>query len=638
MFSVDMAKVAKGFLLSSVLVGVLGLSACGGGGSSQNGQIPESSAAAIPDIASSNQTDDTSSGPWDYLQAMSISAASASDLAYKPATRQEAARFLTQATFGPTDASINRLMSVGYLPWLKEQIATPAARSYKNYIDSRNTTIRSTNPSSGASANDLSHVFWASALAGDDQLRQRVALALSEIFVVSTADGCGSNNMSGAASYFDMLGQKAFGSYRALLEAVALHPIMGCYLSHLRNQKEDSVTGRVPDENFAREIMQLFSIGLYQLNLDGTRKLNGSGQPIDTYSADDVAGLAKVFTGWSFDCPGYPTDVWNNCFNSGNNDSGANYADKWSRSMRPYVKFHSTAAKNFLGVSIPSQGTKPDPQASLTKALDTIASHPNVAPFIGRQLIQRLVTSNPSPAYVARISNVFNQSQGSLQSVVAAILMDPEARNGASLYGRGYGKVREPILKLSAILRAYGATSTSGNYLIPTTTDAATSLGQTALMAPSVFNFFRPGYVPPGSETSNMGLVSPEMQLIHETSVAGYVNLIRSVVTFGVGTYGYDNRASAPDVLLSFHRNPVVTNAFLALGANPDVLVEDVNQRLMYGTMPLALKAEIVQAVKSIDYRSATSPTAQQTLDTYTGRLYTAILLTAASPEFQVQK
>lgn len=529
-------------------------------------------------------------------------------------------------------------MAIGYLAWLKEQIASPATRSYRTYVDSRTNIIRQASPSSGASANELSHVFWANALAGDDQLRQRVALALSEIFVVSTADGCGINNMPGTASYFDMLGQKAFGSYRALLEAVTLHPIMGCYLSHLRNQKEDATSGRVPDENFAREIMQLFSIGLYQLNLDGSRKVNSAGQAIDTYSADDVAGLAKVFTGWSFDCPGYPTDVWNNCFNSGNNDSGVNYADKWVRPMRPYVKFHSTAAKSFLGVTVPAQGTKPDPQASLTKALDTIAAHPNVAPFLGRQLIQRLVTSNPSPAYVARISNVFNQSKGNLQSVVAAILMDPEARNGAGLYGKGYGKVREPLLRLSAVLRAYGATSTTGSYLISITSDPATSLGQTALMAPSVFNFFRPGYVPPGAETGKMGLASPEMQLVHETSVAGYVNLVRAVVSLGVGMYGYDSRAKAPDVLLSFHRNPAVTNGFIALGANPDALVEDANQRLMYGTMPAALKAEIVQAVKTIDYRSATLPTAQQTLDTYTGRLYTAILLTAASPEFQVQK
>lgn len=634
MFCVDeTAKAAKSLLLSFVFIAVLGLAGCGGGGGeSQSAPINANSVSAQSDIAPSSNT-----APVEYLDALSVTAASAADLAYKPATRQEAARFLTQATFGPTTADVDRVMSIGYLAWLKEQIARPATISYRTYIDSRNAVIKQSNPTSGASANELNHVFWAEAVNGNDQLRQRVALALSEIFVISSLDGCGNNNMQGVASYFDMIGQKAFGTYRALLEAVALHPIMGCYLSHLRNQKEDMATGRVPDENFAREIMQLFSIGLYQLNSDGTRKLNSSGQPIDTYSADDIAGLAKVFTGWGFDCPGYPADPWDNCFIWGSRSGdGATYADRWTRPMRAYAKFHSTSAKTFLGVTIPKQATA-DPQASLKTALDTIASHPNVGPFIGKQLIQRLVTSNPSAAYVKRVTEAFNASGGSLQSMVAAILMDPEARNGANMYGAGYGKVREPILRLSAVLRAYGATSTAGAFLIPTTSDAATSIGQTALQAPSVFNFFRPGYVPPGSQTAKAGLVSPEMQLVHETSVAGYVNSMRSLITYGIGLYGYNNLATAPDVLLEFHRNPT-TSTFITAASNPDALVEDVNQRLMYGSMPAALKAEIVTAVKTIDYRSALSPTAKQTTDTYRDRLYTALLLTVASPEFQVQK
>jgi uncharacterized protein (DUF1800 family) len=219
-------------------------------------------------------------------------------------TRQEAARFLTQATFGPTQADVAHVMAVGYKAWLDEQFAAPMAdTSHVAAWDKANAVIMAMNAGSRASTGEVTSSFWRQAVTSPDQLRQRVAFALSEIFVVSMSDSCGDNAYSrGAADYLDMLGRQAFGNYRDLLESVSVHPVMGCYLSHLKNQKEDLDTGRVPDENFAREIMQLFSIGLYQLKQDGSLQADAQQQPVDTYTAADISGLAKVFTGWSWWC------------------------------------------------------------------------------------------------------------------------------------------------------------------------------------------------------------------------------------------------------------------------------------------------------------------------------------------------
>jgi len=439
MFSVDVAKVAKGFLLSSVFIGVLGLSACGGGGGGGDSSATNVTAREESQALNINLSQKNYSGINEI-----------------PANRQEAARFLAQSTYGPTHTAINRLMEIGYTKWLEEQFSIGANLSYKGYWDTRNTAIKNTKPSSGATAIEINQAFWAKAIEGQDQLRQRMGLALSEIFVISMQDGCGANNSQGASAYFDMLNEKAFGTYRDLLEAVALHPVMGCYLSHLKNQKEDVVSGRVPDENFAREIMQLFSIGLVQLNNDGTPKLNANRQPLETYTAQDISGLAKVFTGWSWDCPEYPAD---NCFKWGNGGTKGYDPRRWISSMKPYPKFHSTSEKRFLGTVIPAT-TNPDPRANLKIALDALAKHPNVPPFIGKQLIQRFVTSNPSPAYVSRVSNAFIASNGNLKEVITAVLMDPEARDiSMARASPSFGKVKEPILKLSALLRAYTAKS-----------------------------------------------------------------------------------------------------------------------------------------------------------------------------------
>lgn len=597
------AVVRKALVASTCLSGLL-LGACGGGGA---------------ETAGTQQLGDGTVEAAGVVRTAAI---------VKP-SRNEASRFLTQATFGPTDAEVDRVMAVGYQSWISEQMAMPLnTRSHLAFWQQRNSAFLSAGSPQRANALDVTNSFWRQAITSPDQLRQRVAFALSQIFVLSLADGCGADQSQGVAGYLDMLGQKAFGSYRSLLESVALHPVMGCYLSHLKNQKEDVATGRVPDENFAREIMQLFSIGLYELNVDGTLKKDANGKPIDTYGPSDVAGLAKVFTGFSWDCPGWPSD---RCFKWGTRDGDyAKSPEQFTAPMRPYPQFHSISEKRFLKTVIPPQ-TTPDPVSSLKVALDALAAHPNVPPFIAKQMIQRLVTSNPSPAYVARAANAFKASGLNLGALVKAILLDSEAMTPSGLNG---GKVREPVLRFTALLRAYGAKSSSGDFIIGLTDNPATRLGQSPMMSPSVFNFYRPGYVPPASRTSAASLVSPEMQILHETSAAGYVNFMRDVIWGGVGLRGYNNTGAQPDVLLEYNSS---NSATLPLADDPAVLVESINAKLMYGTMPASRKNEIAAAIATIDLRSKVSPTEEQIFKTRQRRVWSALLLTVASPEYQVQ-
>lgn len=548
-----------------------------------------------------------------------------------PESRAAAARFLTQATFGPTEADISDVSTLGYDGWIDWQLTLRPLGTHLAYMDARTAVIQQTAPKSSANGADFTHSFWQQALTGEDQLRQRIAFALSEIFVVSHADDCVGSRSRGLASYVDMLARHAFDDYRTLLEQVALHPVMGCYLSHLRNQKENAITGRVPDENFAREVMQLFSIGLYQLNPDGSLKLDAGGNPIDTYTADDISGLARVFTGFSFQCPGSTAD---RCFFSGSTTDTAD-PEAWVRPMVGYTKFHSASAKSFLGRLRVAAQTTADPSASIQAALQALADeHPNVGPFIGRQLIQRLVTSNPSPAYVARVSEAFETSGRNMGAMVKAILLDPEARDLSQLQSTTFGKVREPILRLSALLRGVGVQSDSGGFLIDPTDDPVRALAQAPLKAPSVFNFFRPGYVPPGSLTAAAGLVAPELQIAHESSTAAYVNFMRDVISRGVGRRGLDYKGTRSDVqplYLVDASNPWVTQA---READASALVRRINDTLMYGTMSPALRDEIETAVESISFRDPAAPTAAEV----NNRLWSALLLAVASPEFQIQQ
>ena len=543
-----------------------------------------------------------------------------------PATRAEAARFLTQATFGPTEGEIERVMAIGYAAWIAEQLALPQTLHRATW-DADNAAIKAADASRSAGSRQVLDSFYQQALHGEDQLRQRVAFALSQIFVISTQDSNVGNVMRGVPAYLDMLGKHGLGSYRRLLEQVARSPVMGVYLSHLGNMKEDAARGRVPDENFAREVMQLFSIGLYELDPDGSARLGGDGKPIETYGAADVSGLARVFTGWSYNGP----DTADSRFYGW----GSEYQDpaRHITMMQGYSQFHSLAEKKFLGKKVAAQ-TRAEPEASLKVALDTLARHPNVGPFIGRQLIQRLVTSNPSPAYVRRVAAAFDAGGSeNMAAMVRAILLDPEARDPALAADPAYGKLREPVLRLTALLRAFPVSSDSGKYLIGSTSDNGTQLGQAPLASPSVFNFYRPGYVPPNTRAAAAGLVAPEMQITHETTVAGYANYMRYGIQYGFGQYGEDWSAKRADVQIDF-------SAEIALAGHPRKLVGQVALRLLGRDAPEALLDEIAPAVASIEI-PAKQPggSNQEAIDAARkNRVLTAVLLTLVAPEFLVQK
>ena len=564
------------------------------------------------------------SAPTGNSEGSSGNSASSLAPAEKPSLRDAAARFLTQATFGPTEADIDHLMDVGYGGWIDAQLALPAS-SHRAAWEAADALIKARDVSSGAKQNEVLQSFWKQAISGEDQLRQRMAYALSQIFVISTSSDSVGNNPRGVAAWLDMLGQQGLGNYRDLLESVSLHPLMGAYLSHLRNQKADARTGRVPDENFAREVMQLFSIGLVELNPDGSVR-TAAGKPIETYGAEDVAGLAKVFTGFSWSCPSWPD---NGCFFWGSVNDQSD-PDRIFNPMLGYPQFHATEEKSFLGTSLPAQ-SHGDPEASLKAALDTIFNHPNVGPFIGRQLIQRFVTSNPSPQYVAAVSAAFaggsGSARGDMRAVLKAVLMHPEARQVSNTSG----KVREPVLRLSAFLRAFDFSSDTGEYRIGNTDSSGESLGQTPLRAPSVFNFYRPGYIAPGTEAAAFGLVTPEMQIAHETTAAGYANFMRDNIASGVG--GWNSVTQRRDMQAGFA-------AELALAEQPAELLESINHKLFYGAMPADLKAEIVAAVESIaiPVLNSKATNQKQIADARRARVNAALFLAVVSPEFQVQK
>lgn len=590
------------------------LSGCGGGNGTTPAVDTSSIAAAVVDGRS---------------MALAADGRSINDL---PANVLEAKRFLTQATFGPDDDNLILLQRIGYSAWIDRQFAmTPSKfRSRWEEVDAE---MRALNPAAGADVSNLVDVFWERALNGPDQLRQRVAYALSQIFVLSSADGEVQIQPRALAAWLDMLNTDGLTTYRQLLENVARHPLMGRYLTHLRNQKEDTGTGRVPDENFAREVMQLFSIGVAQLYVDGSQVLE-NGQPVETYTPADVSGLARVFTGWSFACPGYPSA---SCFNYGVT-GGANSQEDPDREFKPmlaYPAFHTLESKSFLGVTVP-QGVRADPYGGLKVALDTLAAHPNVGPFIGKQLIQRLTSSNPSKAYVAAIAAVWANNgagvRGDIKAVVKAILTHPEAKQP----GRSTGKIREPVLRLSAFLRAFPHSSDTGYHRVGVTDDPSKQLGQTPLRAPSVFNFYRPGYVLPNSQSAAVGLVAPEAQLVSESSISGWVNFMVDNLYNGIGVYNTTLGS------LNYNRRDLQRSwrDEMALSDNPRGLVDAVVDKLLYGQAAAALRTQVTDAVTAIGVPPLTDDGSNvaEVEAAQRDRVYTAVVLTLASTEFLVQK
>ena len=518
-----------------------------------------------------------------------------------PVSSIDAARLLDQATFGATQADVSHVQAVGIQKYLQEQIAqAPTLYSipYAPLPMPATCTFNSTDAAVKLCAREtygsypLQRQFFQRALSAPDQLRQRVAFALSQIFVVSERDFYPAYAM---ADYQNMLARDAFANYRTLIEDVTLNPVMGKYLDMVNNDKSNPAKGTTPNENYAREILQLFSIGLVQLRPDGSVVTDGSGNPVSTYDQDIIEGFAYLFTGWTYPPVAGATSKWTNTTNYG-------------APMVAFSAHHETGTKVLLnGVTVPAGQT---PAQDMKIALDTIANHPNVGPFIGRQLIQHLVTSNPSPAYVARVSAVFaNNGQGvrgDLGAVVTAILTDPEAR-GDQPGTVTFGKLREPALVLTAALRALGG-QTDGVAL----ETVANSMGQPIYSAPTVFNFFPPSYQIPGS--SDLG---PEFFIDDASTSLAYTNHVNQLILHG-GYAPVTNVANASGTTLSLTPYAAITDT----GA----LVDRLNTVLMHGSLSAPARAAILTAVNAVP---TTNPL---------GRAQTAAYLLLSSGQYRVER
>jgi uncharacterized protein (DUF1800 family) len=521
--------------------------------------------------------------------ALAACASSADNGNVTPATLSttQAASFLGKAGFGANKEELARVQAIGLQPWLQEQFALPRETAHWDWMVAKGyNAFTYVNGAAGAD-----NTVWRQLISSKDVLRQRVTLALSEIVVVSINGVVGPWKGFQGAAYLDTLADNAFGYYRTLLDKISTLPAMGNYLTFVNNTKANANTGTQPDENYARELMQLFAIGLYELNLDGTLKKDAAGKPIETYQQEDISGLARVFTGWVLDSTDNTTP------------------DRFRRPMVQNPARHELGAKTFLGTTIPA-GT--EGVQSLKLALDAIYAHPNIAPFISKQLIQRLVASNPSPAYVQRVATIFNNNgsgiKGDMKAVISAILTDTEALTPPAT---GAGKLREPIVRFVSWARVFGATSPTDLWDIGNTSDPGNRLGQSPARSESVFNFFRPGFVPPGTAIAQQGLVAPEFQITNESSVASYLNYMQAAIQNGRG----EVKANYAD--------------WLPLASDTQKLLDQINFQLTGGAVSVPTIGTIKTAVDTISTTTTNGPLQ---------RIQAAILLVMAAPEYIVQK
>lgn len=552
---------------------------------------------------------------------------------------KEAARFLIQASFGPnadTDndgipENVEAVMQLGIEGWINDQFTRPVGRlqPFTEYI--------ATVPNFYT---DRKQAAWWNRVMGvnklrpddtetvlPDYLRQRVGFALSEIFVISDRTEMVGGDPRGMANYYDMLLANAFGNFRDLLHDVSLHPCMGIYLSHMLNRKPDPINNIYPDENYAREIMQLFSIGLWELNLDGTRKLNAQNQPIPTYDNSHITEFARVFTGLSFAGP--------------NNFSL--FPQDFTQPMKLWDQHHDCNPKTLLnGVTLPARTPSSSPdtgaaaRADINAAIDNLFNHPNVGPFIGRQLIQRFVTSNPSPEYVARVASVFNDNgsgvRGDMKALIKAILLDVEARDPQMMDVPTYGKLREPILRVVNFATAFSASALNGYYgLSAFNMDHA----QEAMNAPSVFNFFQPSYSPPGI-LNDAGLAAPEFQIINASTAISapnyFANALRNndLHRWGAGDAQKAVRLNlTPELSLILPEQYHSQNQPNVTPFDTDPLLQRLDMVLTGGTLSPQQFHIIREAVNQI-------PT--NTWLWHKERAWLAIYLILTSPDFCVQR
>ncbi|MEM7764267.1 MAG: DUF1800 domain-containing protein [Pseudomonadota bacterium] len=489
---------------------------------------------------------------------------------------QEAARFASQATFGVPFEALEPMARQGEDAWLSEQFALPITRHSPTVVD---ILQRREAGEFDAFEQDIEYLifarrlaWWHNTITAEDTLRQRVAFALSQIFVVSDNVDILEVYPGALSTYYDLLLTNAFGNFRDLLAGVTRSPAMGIYLSHMNNQRSDPNAGTFPDENYAREVMQLFSIGLFELNEDGSHRLDAAGRPIPTYDNDDIREFAKVFTGFSFGGPA--------AFFGNNNDPRFNVP------MQMFDVAHETGEKRLLNGFVVPAGQTGD--ADVEMAIDNLFNHPNVGPFIGRLLIQRLTTSNPSPAYITRVSNAFadngNGVRGDMQAVIRAVLLDPDARQSAT--GETRGKVSEPVVRYVSLLRQIGVESDDGfiaalGYFLQNETR------QHPLSPPSVFNFYLPDHQPAGS-LSERDLFAPELSITNANTVIAWPNFLDAVLLGGFVT----------DPPQGFSEVRLTPDRWLAIADDSTTLVDEINTLMAFGRLHPETIAAIIESIE----------------------------------------
>lgn len=513
--------------------------------------------------------------------------------------KNQSARFLNMATFGATLSNIEELSNIGFETWLDQQIAMPAS-SHVGYLQALEPNLN-LSADEKPDRNARLETWFTLALTAEDQLRQRVAFALSEILVVSDQSAFGDDTY-GLANYYDLLVNNAFANYRELLEHVTLSPIMGMYLSVLGNEKPNEQANIRPDENYAREVMQLFSIGLVELNNDGSEKLQ-NGHTIATYNQETIKAFAHIYTGWNFN--GTTADTWWKFYRNYNT----------MEPMTAVEAFHDTSEKHLLNnVVVPAnQSAKQD----LDIALDNLFYHPNVAPFIGKQLIKKLVTSNPSPDYVARVSAAFNDNgqgvRGDLAALIKAILLDKEAINGTSS-NTNFGKIREPLLRAVHLWRAFNASSPNDRFQFNWPDYA---FAQAPLSAHHVFNFFSPDYAPPGI-LSEHDLLAPELEMVTENYLTRTSNFLAYSTLWGHTESEGENQDD--------QRILIDLSSLIPMVDNTEQLLAHLNMMLLGGKMSEPMQVILTQAFDE---------TAGQEIN---ARLSNLLFMIMISAQYTVQK
>ena len=524
-----------------------------------------------------------------------VATSSSSSSAAPALTTTQASRFLSQSSIGYARADINTVAQIGVTPWLNSQFGLARQQKFWDFLVANGyDATANANTTAG-----FEPMIWSQLMGSPDILRQRVGLALLNLWVVSI-DGFASIWKSFVmAAYLDVLWDNAFGNYRDIMEGVSTSVAMGYYLTFLGNVKANAATGSIPDENYARELMQLFTIGLYRLNMDGTQVLSG-GNPVPTYSQDDVSQGARVWTGYTV----ARTD--------------ATTPNPLQSPMTVNAATHETGATALLnsdttyfpGISIPAGASTATARAT---TLDGLFNHPTLPPFVCKQLIQALVTSNPSPAYVGRVAAVFVNNgggvRGDMKAVIRAILTDTEARDDSQAGSTTFGKLREPVVRLVQWARAFNVTSPGNQWPFGNVSSTANRIGESPGHAPSVFNWFRPGYTPPGTAIAAAGRVAPEFQITNEPSIIAYINYMQAVIANGSGE-------AKPDY-----------SSLTAIAADSQALLNELN---------LVLAANQISAATIAQMKTALDTISTSTSAGVNNRIYAALVLVMASPDYLV--